>query len=87
MDLVGNVLRARFEAEARAGGGLTATVQQEIAGRVAFWKGITSMMINLGAVVGMCSFGAITQRLGRKPTFVISSVINRLPSSATTKMH
>jgi MFS family permease len=64
MDLVGNVLRGRF-----SGTGMTA---QEIDGAVAFWKGITSMMLNLGAFFGMYSFGLVTQRLGRKPTFALA---------------
>src|SRR5262249_41877711 len=74
MDLVGAVLRHRFEAE-----GLS---EQEITGKVAFWKGITSMMINLGAVVGMYSFGVVTQRLGRKPTFAIAFLAAALSTAA-----
>jgi MFS family permease len=64
MDLVGNVLRVRF--------GSTGMTRQEIDGAVAFWKGITSMMLNLGAFLGMYSFGIVTQRLGRKPTFALA---------------
>src|SRR5262249_7311462 len=74
MDLVGNVLRHRFEAD-----GLSAT---EVAGRVAYWKGITSMMINLGAIVGMYSFGVVTQRIGRKPTFALAFVAAALSTAA-----
>ncbi|MCU0962195.1 MAG: MFS transporter [Pirellulaceae bacterium] len=64
MDLVGNVLTARFMA-----GGLP---PHEVVGRVAFWKGITSLMINLGAFFGMFGFGVLTQRIGRRAAFAIA---------------
>ena len=64
MDLVGNVLTTRFTAE-----GLP---EAEVRGKVAHWKGITSLMINGGAFLGMYSFGVVSQRLGRKPTFAIA---------------
>ena len=64
MDLVGNVLTRRFQ---EAG-----LPENEVVGRVAFWKGMTSLMINLGAFLGMYSFGIVTQRIGRKPTFAIA---------------
>lgn len=66
MDLVGNVLQTRFQKEGMPPG--------EIAGRVAYWKGITSMMINIGAFCGMFGFGVVTQRIGRKPTFAIAFI-------------
>jgi MFS family permease len=43
-----------------------------INGRLARWSSYTSLMINLGAFFGMFGFGALSQRIGRKPTFVIS---------------
>lgn len=64
MDLVGNVLEKRFKVE-----GLS---DQEISGRVAYWKGITSMMINIGAALGMYGFAMLASRLGRKPSFAIA---------------
>jgi MFS family permease len=64
MDLVGNVLRVRFSSAGMTG--------HEVDGAVAFWKGITSMMLNLGAFLGMYSFGIVTQRIGRKPTFALA---------------
>jgi MFS family permease len=66
MDLVGNVLRAKFEADGLPG--------PQVDGRVATWKGITSMMINIGAFIGMYSFSIVTQRIGRKPAFAISLI-------------
>ncbi|MCA9212124.1 MAG: MFS transporter [Planctomycetales bacterium] len=64
MDLVGNVLTKRFAAAGLA--------ENEVVGRVAFWKGMTSLMINGGAFLGMYSFGIVTQRIGRKPAFAVS---------------
>ena len=45
-----------------------------VGGRLDQWGGITSMMINLGAFCGMFGFGALAQRLGRRPTFAIGFV-------------
>jgi MFS family permease len=45
-----------------------------ISGRLSRWGGITSMMINLGAFFGMFGFGALAQKIGRKPTFAIAFV-------------
>ena len=56
--------------------------QGEIGGKVAYWKGNTSMMINLGAFIGMYSFGFITQRIGRKPTFAIAFVAAALSTAS-----
>lgn len=64
MDLIGDVLTHRF-----ASAGMEAN---EVTGRVAYWKGLTSMMINLGAFLGMYSFGVVSQRWGRKPTFALA---------------
>jgi MFS family permease len=56
----------------------TAAVNDEIApiirGRLGRWGGYTSLMINLGAFFGMFGFGAVAQRIGRKPTFVIAFI-------------
>ncbi|MCO6459183.1 MAG: MFS transporter [Pirellulaceae bacterium] len=74
MDLVGNVLTKRFVAD-----GLS---EQEVVGRVAYWKGITSLMINGGAFLGMYSFGIVTQRIGRKPAFAIGFVSALISTAA-----
>ena len=65
-DLVGNVLREKFVAE-----GLN---EKQVNGAVAHWKGIASMMMNVGAALGMYGFAILAQRIGRKPTFAISFV-------------
>jgi MFS family permease len=62
-DLVGNVLREKFTAE-----GLSVA---RINGEIARWKGIASIMMNLGSALGMYGFAVLAQRMGRKPTFAI----------------
>jgi MFS family permease len=47
-------------------------VDRIITGRLTRWSSYTSMMQNLGAAFGMFGFGALAQRIGRKPTFVIA---------------
>lgn len=74
MDLVGNVLTARFE-------GLRLPAH-EVTGRVAFWKGITSLMVNIGAFFGMFGFGLLTQRIGRRPTFALAFLAAFLSTAA-----
>jgi len=49
-----------------------ARVEPIISGRLSRWGGLTSMMINIGAFFGMFGFGALSQRIGRKPTFAIA---------------
>lgn len=49
-----------------------ASVAPAVSGRLSLWSGITSMMINLGAFFGMFGFGAVSQRIGRRPTFAIA---------------
>jgi MFS family permease len=74
MDLVAFVLRPRFASEGISG--------QELEGSVTFWQGITSMMLNLGAFLGMYSFGIVTQRLGRKQTFALAFIAAGLSTAA-----
>jgi MFS family permease len=62
-DLVGNVFRTRFQAE-----GLS---PNEISGLVIHWKGIASIMMNIGSAFGMYAFAVLAQRLGRRPTFAL----------------
>jgi MFS family permease len=56
--------------------------RREIRGQVGYWKAITSMMINVGAFIGMYTFGFVTQRIGRKPTFAIAFVTAALSTAA-----
>jgi MFS family permease len=50
------------------------SVEREAGGSVSFWKSMTSIMINIGAFLGMFTFGLVTARIGRKPTFAIAFV-------------
>lgn len=47
----------------------------EISGRITWWTGITSVMLNLGAALGIYFFTRITHYTGRKPAFAISYVL------------
>jgi MFS family permease len=62
-DLIRLVFRRHFEAQ-----GLSPDV---VDGKLTFWTGIASLVQNGGAFLGVYSFARITQRLGRKPTFVV----------------
>jgi len=62
-DLVGNVLRQRFVDDGMS--------DKQVAGAVAHWKGIASMMMNAGGALGMYGFAILAQRWGRKPTFAM----------------
>jgi MFS family permease len=62
-DLVGNVLRERFIAD-----GLSV---EQVTGEVTRWKSIASMMMNIGAALGMYGFAILAQRTGRKPAFTV----------------
>lgn len=48
------------------------TFQQRVKGRLTRWQSYTSIMINIGAFLGMYSFGLLAQRIGRKATFVVA---------------
>lgn len=62
-DLAGNVLRGALEK--------SDLTTEQIDGDVAKWKGIASMMMNIGAAFGMYGFAVLAQRIGRKPTFAL----------------
>ncbi|RIK85091.1 MAG: MFS transporter [Planctomycetota bacterium] len=51
-------------------------------GRAARWASYTSLMINVGAFLGMFGFGALAERLGRKQSFVIALVAAFLSTAA-----
>ncbi|HUS37152.1 MAG TPA: MFS transporter [Verrucomicrobiae bacterium] len=74
IDLIRSVLRKTFEAQ-----GMTPA---EISGKTTFWAGVTSMMLNVGAFIGMNLFASITQKIGRRPTFAIFFVAAMLSTAA-----
>jgi MFS family permease len=43
----------------------------QVSGAVAKWKGLASMMMNVGGALGMYGFAILAQRMGRKPTFAV----------------
>jgi MFS family permease len=73
VDLIRSVLRKTFEAQ-----GLPPAV---IAGKLTFWAGVTSVMINVGAFLGMLTFSRVTARIGRRPTFAIAFVLAMLSTA------
>jgi MFS family permease len=74
IDLIQSVLKKKFTAE-----GLS---PNEIAGKLGFWSGVTSMMLNVGAFLGMNAFSFVTGRIGRRPTFAIAFIL----AAASTAM-
>jgi len=44
----------------------------EISGQITWWKGIASLMLNLGGFFGIYAFAIVTQRIGRRPAFLIA---------------
>jgi MFS family permease len=53
---------------------LKAKIDKTTSGRLSRWSSYTSIAINIGAFCGMFGFGALAQRIGRKPTFAIAFV-------------
>jgi MFS family permease len=52
-----------------AGSGKSAV---EINGEITWWKGIASLMVNVGAFFGIYAFTLLTQRIGRRPAFFVT---------------
>jgi MFS family permease len=50
---------------------LNEEVRKNISGRLAFWRGVSGIMLQIGACFGMFAFGWLAQRMGRKPTFAV----------------
>ena len=66
VDLFDSVLRTRY-----ADSDLST---DQIDGRVAVWKGIVSMMMNVGAFFGIYCFAPVSQKIGRRPAFAMAFV-------------
>ncbi len=58
-------------------------MEQQIAGKLTFWKGITSLMQNAGAFLGIYAFARVTHRIGRRPAFAISFVLAAVATAVT----
>jgi MFS family permease len=74
-DLVDMVFRKHFQSQ-----GLS---DQEISGRLTYWKGITSMVQNAGAFFGIYAFAYLGQYLGRKRAFGISFILAAAATATT----
>ncbi len=65
-DLIQSVFRKSFEAQGMP--------EEEISGQLKIWAGISFMMLNIGAFLGMGAFTYLTTFLGRRKTFAIAFV-------------
>jgi len=65
-DLYDAVLRQSY-----ANTGLT---PEQINGKVVFWKGVTSLMLNIGAFFGIYGFAMVTHYTGRRPAFAVAFI-------------
>ena len=73
IDLMRSVFQKSFAAEGMA--------PARIPGAVTYWAGVTSIMINAGAVLGIYGFSHLAQRIGRRATFAIGFVIALLSTA------
>ena len=53
----------------------------EVDGNVNWWKGITSVLQNVGGFFGIYAFSRITHAVGRKPAFAVSFVLAMLSTA------
>jgi MFS family permease len=74
-ELISAVFRETFEKQ-----GLSETA---ITGKVAFWVGITSLLLNSGAFLGIYSFSRLTASVGRKPAFAAAFLLAMLSTAFT----
>lgn len=73
IDLIRSVLQKKFIAD-----GVDPAL---IPGKLTYWAGVTSMMINAGAFFGIMGFSKLSQHIGRKPTFAIGFVAAMLSTA------
>ena len=73
IDLIRSVLRQSLVAQ-----GLTPAA---ISGKLGVWVGITLILMNIGAFVGLYGFGPVTQRIGRKPAFALAFLLAMLTTA------
>lgn len=74
IDLIRAVLRQSFAAQ-----GLTPAV---MSGKLGVWVGITLILMNVGAFLGLYAFGPVAQRIGRRPAFAWAFVLAMLSTGA-----
>lgn len=74
-ELVRLVFRTTFEER-----GLSPT---EVSGQLTFWVGMASLLLNVGAMLGIGAFSTLTHFTGRKPAFALAFVLAMLTSVFT----
>jgi MFS family permease len=74
-DLIRGVFVEHFKAQ-----GISS---QEVAGKLTFWSGMTSLLQNAGAFLGIYAFARVTHYIGRKPAFAISFVLAAAATAMT----
>jgi MFS family permease len=72
-DLTRAVFRQQFTAQGLSGPALE--------GKLTFWAGVSFLLLNGGAALGMYGFGMLAQRIGRRPTFAIAFVMAGLSTA------
>jgi MFS family permease len=82
IDLVQTITLTTFTNEARDMGLRADEAAHYISGQKIIWAGITSFVLNIGAFFGMSAFGAIAQRIGRRPTFAIFFVLSAVSTGS-----
>ncbi len=73
-DLFDTVLRRHFADQNLA--------PADLSGRLKFWKGMLSLMLNFGAFFGIYGFAYVTHFTGRKPAFAIAFVAAMLSTAS-----
>ncbi len=53
----------------------------ELEGQLKLWAGLTSLMINIGAFLGMLSISYLTQRTGRRTAFLVAFIAGMLSTA------
>jgi MFS family permease len=73
-DLQAYVFNKAFQAEAAHQGLTGPAADAYVAGRKSVWAGWTSMLLNIGAALGIFAFSWVTPHLGRRKTFALAFV-------------
>lgn len=70
-ELVGDVINTSLKSKLAAQGLSDEAIKAELGSQGAFYKGLNSIIQNLGAFFGMLCFPFLAQRLGRRTSFII----------------
>jgi MFS family permease len=74
-DLIRTIFRADFTAQAAQLGLDEAATKKFVDGKLTLWTGVTSLLQNMGAFLGIYAFSRITHYTGRKPAFAVSFLL------------